>query len=270
MPDATSPVSSMDEHEIVRMIDAQRRTNPARRGWRCPSAEQVAAYLDQRLAADDKARFEAHLAHCDFCIGFVSSLVQQPEAKEQVEVPAALVRQAIDAVPKNTSAGRSWRWVLAPALASIVVVSAVLLKRPQPAQIRQPDVSAPTVSETSPPTSAPVAKSESRPAGAPEVRSLKTPSKSLQLLEPRSGSIVRAEELRFRWRPVSMAVYYEIRVVNSEGDPVWRAESAEPAAQVPGNLSFMPGKYFVWISAHLSDGRTLKSDTIAFQILSSG
>jgi hypothetical protein len=270
MPDTTSPVSSMDEREIVRMIDAQRRTNPARRGWRCPSAEQVAAYLDQRLAADDKARFEAHLAHCDFCIVLVGSMVQQPEAKEQVEVPAALVRQAIDAVPEKVSAGQSWRWVLAPALAAIVVASAVLLKLPQPAQIKQPDVSAPEVSKTSPPTSAPVAKSQSRPAGTPEVRSLKTSTTSLQLLEPRSGSIVRSNGLRFRWKAVSKAVYYEIRVVNSEGDPVWRAESAEPAAQLPDKLSLMPGKYFVWVSAQLSDGRTLKSDTIAFQIRRSG
>src|ERR1700756_3729791 len=107
MPDTTSPVNSMDEGEIARMIDAQRRKKPARRGLNCPSAEQVAAYLDQRLAADDKARFEAHLAHCDFCIGLISSLVQQPEAKEQIEVPAALVRQAINGVPEKASAGRS-------------------------------------------------------------------------------------------------------------------------------------------------------------------
>jgi len=268
MPDTSSPVSSMDEREIVRMIDAQRRKKPARRGLNCPSAEQVAAYLDQRLAADDKAPFEAHLAHCDFCIGLISSLVQQSEAKEQIEVPAALVRQAINAVPEKVSAGRSWRWVLAPALAAIVVASAVLLKPPQPAQIRQPDVSAPEVSKTSPPTSAPLAKSQSRPAVPSEVRSLKTPPTSLQLLEPRSGSIVRRNGLRFRWKPVSKTVYYEIRVVNSEGDPVWRVESAEPAAQLPRNVSLLPGKYFMWVTAHLSDGRTLKSETIAFEIAS--
>ena len=57
MPDTMFPVSSMDEREIVRMIGARKRTMPARRGWRCPSAEQAAAYLDQRLAGDDKAHF---------------------------------------------------------------------------------------------------------------------------------------------------------------------------------------------------------------------
>ena len=270
MPNTTSPVGSMDEHEIVRMIRAQSRSQLAHRGWRCPSASQVAAYLEQQLGAKDKARFEEHLADCDFCIGLVSSLVRQQKAEEPVEVPAHLVRGAIDAVPEKASAGRPWRWLLAPALATIVVGSAVLLKPPQPVQIRQPEVSAPVVSETSPPTSAPDAKSDSGPEGTPEVRSLKTPTKSPQLLEPRSGSIVRAKEFHFRWKPVSKAVYYEIRVVNSEGDPVWRAESAEPAAQLPDSLSLTPGEYFVWVSAHLSDGRTLKSDTIAFQIRSSG
>jgi len=270
MPDATSPISRMDERELVRMIRAQASSQPAHRRWRCPSAEQVAAYLDQSLAAKDKAHFEAHLASCDFCIGLISSLVRQQEVEERVDAPARLVRQAIDAVAKKAPAGHFWRWLLAPALAIIVVSSAILLNPPQPAQIRQPDVSGPVLSETSPPTSAPGAKSESAPAGTPEVRSLKTPTTSLQLLEPRSGSIVRAKELRFRWKPVSKAVYYEIRVVNSEGDPVWRTESAQPAAQLPDNLSLMSGKYFVWVSAHLSDGRTLKSDTIAFQIRRSG
>jgi len=268
MPDAISPVSSMDERELIRIIAGRERSQSAQRGWRCPSAEQVAAYLDQSLAAKDKTRFEAHLAHCDFCIGLVGSLVRQQETEEKIEVPAVLLRQAIETMPEKTSTRRSWRWVLAPALTTIVVASAVLLKSPRPAQFTPPNVSVPAEEKASPP--APVLQSKARPVRSPESRSLKTPAPGLQLLEPRSGSTVRGEELRFRWKPVSKAVYYEIRVVNSEGDPVWRAESAEPAAHVPGNLSLLPGKYFVWVSAHLSDGRTLKSDTIAFQIRSSG
>jgi hypothetical protein len=269
MPDTTSPASNMDERELVRKIRAQASSQPAHRRWRCPSAEQVAAYLDQSLTAKDKALFEAHLASCDFCIDLISSLARQQEGEEQVEAPPHLVRQAIDAVPDRASERRPWRWVSAPALATIVVASAILLKPPRPAQLRQPDVSAPAVSKTPPPTSEPVAKSESRPARTPEVRSLKTPTTSLQLLEPRSGSIVRGEGLRFRWKAVANVVYYEIRVVDSEGDPVWRAESTEHAATIPGNLSLRPGKYFVWVRAYLSDGRTLKSETIAFQIKSS-
>jgi hypothetical protein len=267
MCDTASPVSSMDERELVRMISAQKRVKPASPGWRCPSAEQVAAYLEQRLAGDDKARFEAHLAHCDFCIGLLSFLVRQQEAEEHVEVPALLVRQAVDAVPEEASASRSWRWVLAPALAAIVVASTVLLKSPQPAQFTPPDVPAPPVATTTPPMSVP--KSQSRPVRTPEIRSLTTPTTGLQLLEPLPGSIVRGEELHFRWKAVVNAAYYEIRVVNSEGDPVWRAESTGPTAQVPASLSLRPGKYFVWVRAHLSDGRTLKSETIAFRIGSS-
>jgi hypothetical protein len=267
MPDTTSPVSTMDVRKIVRMIRAKTLSQSAHRRWTCPSAEQVAAYLEQRLAADDKARFEVHLASCDFCIGLISSLVRQQEAEKQVEAPGLLVRQAIDAVPEKASARRSWRWMFAPALATIVVASAVLLKSPRPAQFASPNLSAPAVEQTAPP--GPVLQSQSRPPRTPEVRSLKTPASSLQLLEPPSGSTVRGEGLRFRWKAVAKAAYYEIRVVNSEGDPVWRAESTDAAAQVPTDLSLRPGKYFVWVRAYLSDGRTLKSDTIAFRIASS-
>jgi putative zinc finger protein len=268
MPDTTSPASNMDERKLVRMIGAQ-ASQPAHRRWRCPSAEKVAAYLDQSLGAKDKARFEAHVAGCDFCMGLVSSLARRQGDEERVEVPAHLLRKAIEAVPEKASAGRSWRWVLAPALATIVVGSAVLLKSPQPARFAPPEVSTPAVPGTSPLASAPAAKRESRSTKPPEVRSLKTPTRALQLLEPRSGSIVPGERLRFRWRAVATASYYEVRVVNSEGDPVWRAESTEPNAKVPADLSLQPGKYFVWVRAYLSNGRTLKSETIAFRIGSS-
>jgi len=243
MSDITSPLTSMDEREIVRMIRMQARDQSARRGWRCPSAEQVAAYLDQSLAGEDKARFEVHLASCDFCINLISSLVHQQETKEPIDVPAPLLRQAIATVPEGVPAGRSWRWVLVPVLATIVIVSAVLLKLPQPALVT--------------------------PSGTREVRSLKTQTTNLQLLEPRSGSIVRGQGLSFRWKAVAKIMYYEIRVVDSEGDPVWQAESTAPAAQVPSNVSLRPGKYFVWVRAYLTDGRTLKSETITFQIASS-
>lgn len=269
MPDATSPLGSMNELELIRIIAARRRSQSEHRGWRCPSAEQMAAYLERRLTAKDKTRLEAHLSHCDFCIGLISSVVRQLEKEKEVEVPPLLLRQAITLVPEKTPARRSRPWVLAtPALAAIVVASAVLLKQPQSSQIRHAELPPPAIFKTST-ISAPMAKSELTPAGKRQVRGLKTQTANLQLLEPRSGSILRSSELRFRWNPVSKAIYYEIHVVNSEGDPVWRTESTEPAAQTPGNLSLVPGKYFVWVSVQLNDGRTLKSETTSFVIASS-
>lgn len=267
MPDATPPLSSMDERELVRAIGAQTGSRSAHRGWRCPSAEQVAGYLELRLTPEGKARFEAHLAQCDFCIGLIGSLARQEEAKEQVEAPTHLVREAIEAVPQKTSAERSWRWVLAPALASIVVVSAVLLKLPKPPQFVVPQPSYPAAEKMTPPPAAP--QLQSRPARAPEIRGLKPTTSGPQLLDPRSGSVLPAAGLRFRWKAVADAAYYEVRVVNSEGDPVWGAESKDAFTQTPADLSLPTGKYFVWVWAHLRDGRTLKSGTIGFRIANS-
>lgn len=264
MPDATPPLSSMDERELVRAIGAQTSSRSAHRGWRCPSAEQVAGYLELRLTREDRARFEAHLAQCDFCIGLIGSLTRQEEAKEQVEVPAHLVREAVEAVPQKTSAGQSWRWVLAPALASIVVVCAVLLKPPEPLQFVVPQASYPAAEKMTLPQAAP--QLQSRPAKAPEVRGLKPAAPGPRLLDPRSGSVLPASGLCFRWKAVADAAYYEVRVVNSEGDPVWGAESKDAFTQTPADLRLRTGKYFVWVRAHLRDGRTLKSDTIGFQI----
>jgi anti-sigma factor RsiW len=49
----------------------------ARRGIACQElTELVTAYIDDALPARDRARFEAHLAGCDDCTGYVAQFVQ--------------------------------------------------------------------------------------------------------------------------------------------------------------------------------------------------
>jgi hypothetical protein len=254
----------MDEQELIRMIDARARKT-ARRTWNCPSDTAVASYLEQRLEQKERSRFEAHLADCDFCLGIIGDLVRQQRASEPVEVPARLVQRAIDAVPIKANWGLTWRWVLAPALAGVVVASAVLLRSPQPRH-SVPSASAPVVEKARPPVAIPQAQLQ-RPE-EPIVRSLKTAAPRLQLLEPRSESVVPREALRFRWRPMANAAYYELRVVNSEGDLMWQGQESKSSAQLPPDVSLRPGKYFVWVHAHLNDGRTIKSETTGFTIAS--
>jgi len=255
----------MDEQELIRTSTRAGKT--VRQRWSCPSDSQVASYLEQRLDREEKSRFEAHLADCDFCLGVIGDMVRQQRASEPVEAPARLVHQAIDAVPVKASWRLTGRWVLAPALASIVVASAVLFRSPR-ARDSVPSVSPSMVEKARPPAVTPQPQSQ-RPEKS-SVRNLKTSALRLQLLQPHSESVVPREGFRFRWRPLENVAYYEIRVVNSEGDLVWRGQESKPAAQLPPDLSLRPGRYFVWVYAYLNDGRTVKSDAIAFSIRNSG
>jgi len=255
----------MDERDLTPPIDA-RASKTHRRRWSCPGDNQVASYLEQRLQAKERSRFEAHLADCDFCLGIVGDLVRQRRASEPAEVPVRLLQRAIEVAPARSRWKVSSKWLLVPALASILVASAVFLRSPKQGKFVA-SVSAPTVETARPPASIP--QPQSRPAERQYVRKMTTSAPALQLMEPQAGSIVRREALRFRWGPVANATYYEIRVVNSEGDLVWQGQVSTPPAQFPPDLSLRPGKYFVWVRAYLNNDRTVKSDAVAFRIGSS-
>jgi anti-sigma factor RsiW len=74
----------------------------------CPGAQQIAAYVDGRLSADDTAGIEAHMATCDACLAAVGE-VRAILAAPAIMPPAALLDRA-----KRLGAGRqrrNWRAV---------------------------------------------------------------------------------------------------------------------------------------------------------------
>ena len=256
----------MDEHELIRIIDGPGKKT-ARRRWNCPSDSQIAGYLEHSLERKEKLRFQAHLADCDFCISAVSTLVRQQRASEPAQVPIHLYRDAIDIVPVNAGWRMPWKWLLVPALAALVIIAIIWRRSPQPERLVA-SAPLPAVAAERLPQAIPQV-----PLGTPEkqyVRKLATRRSALQLLEPAPDSVWEKQQVRFSWRPVANATYYEIRVVNSEGDVMWRGQESETTVQFPGNLSLQSGKYFVWVRAYLDDGRTIKSNARAFWIRSSG
>ncbi len=248
----------MDEHELIRTIES-RPQKIARRRWNCPSNVRVVAYLEQRLEAEERSRFEAHLADCNFCLDIIGGLVRQHRAPELAEAPAHLVDKAANALPAKTRWRISRQWILVPAFAVLVVASGVLLRSLQierPAASISAEQARPSVAVSQPP---------SRPPEEQYVRKL-TPVQMVEVLEPQPESVVLRERLRFRWKAVANVTYYELRVVNAEGDLLWQGQESNPTAQLPPDLPVQPGAYFVWVRAFLNDGRTIKSDPVPFTI----
>jgi hypothetical protein len=255
----------MDEQELIQILDGQGKRT-ARRRWNCPSDNKIASYLEHRLEAKDKARVEAHLANCDFCLSAVGELVRQQRASEAVEVTGPLLRNAIDLVPLKTGWTLSWKWLLVPALASVVLITAILQRSPQPERSGR-SVPAPTVEAKR--SAEEIPQTSSRPQEKQYVRKMVASAPGLQLVEPKLNTAWQKEALRFRWRSVANAAYYEVRVVNSEGDLVWQGQASDLSTQFPPDLPLVPGKYFVWVRAYLNDGRTIKSEAVAFRIVGS-
>ena len=252
----------MDDNELIRTIGSQ-SPKIVRRRWNCPPDTRVAAYLEQRLEPKERSRFEAHLSDCDFCLDIIGGLVREYRTLDLSEAPAHLVDKAANALAAKTGRRISWRWVLVPAFAALVVAAVVLLRSLQPER-PSASISAPAIEKSRPPVA--LLQTPSQPAEEQYVRKLTTPVEMVEVLEPESESVVLREKLRFRWKAVANVAYYELRVVNAEGDLLWQGQESKPTAQLPPDLPVRPGAYFVWVRAFLHDGRTIKSDPVPFTI----
>jgi hypothetical protein len=92
-------------------------------------------------------------------------------------------------------------------------------------------------------------------APAPETSPAEVRSKTGQLvapevLSPQEGSIVGREQIDFRWREVA-----------------GQGRTEETGAKVPGTVRIAPGQdVYVWVRAHVLDGKTLKSNPVGFTL----
>jgi hypothetical protein len=79
--------------------------------------------------------------------------------------------------------------------------------------------------------------------------------------------VVPGEGLEVRWRGVPGSLFYEVRLVTAEGTNVWEGRTEATAAPLPAGVGLLPGqKYYVWVRAYLSEGKTLKSAATGFRV----
>ncbi len=257
----------MEERELIQSL-ARGQGGASERTWRCPEEAQLAGFVEGRLDEALRRRVQEHVAGCNFCLGQVAALVRLSEAEPPAEVPAELlVRGRELAGSTKSSALFAWRWgAAAAALAGVVIVASVSLRPPQSVEeVRpQPAVSSPaTGTGAQPPTAVLPAASEPRSA----VRNGSAETAGLQVQSPREGAALPRSALEFRWKPVPQAVFYEVTVVNAEGDRVWEGRAETASLRPPATLALASEeKYFISVRAHLPDGRTLKSPVVGFKL----
>jgi len=212
------------------------------RAWRCPDEVTLAAFVDGRLPESARLRLQGHLADCGLCLGHVAAALRSRETPTP-EVPAPLLARARELAesPTDGTPAFAWRWRAISAAAGLMLVAAVLVWQ----------LSTAPAPETLP------AEVRSKPG------QLVTP----EILSPAEGSIVGREQLDFRWRGVAGTIYYEIQLVTAEGDVLWQGRTEETGTQLPGTVPIARGQeVYVWVRAHVLDGKTLKSDPVGFTL----
>jgi len=262
MPDTKSPGVTMARVSFFAKLfgggtGQKRRTG----GWFCPDTNLIAAYLDGSLEDARRARLESHLSDCEYCRSLVGD-VGKMQREAAPAAPPALVGKALDLVPQTS--GRS-RWIFAPLAAAgavaCTVVAALLLRTPEhPALPLAPTPAAPLIAKAGP-----LPKVSTQET----VRKLTPPQPLPSVISPRADSVLSGRSVDFRWKTVRHARYYQVQIVTFEGEPVWQGRSAGTNLSLPGDLVLKDGKYFVWISAMMENGRVEKSDPVGFRIASS-
>jgi hypothetical protein len=237
-----------------------------KRGWRCLDEEELAAYVEQRVAGREQERVESHLAACRDCRDQVGFLTRAEEEQALAPVPAGWLAGA-RGLDRPGAKGWMWTWswgAAATAVACLLVAGALWL-RPQPE-------TAPSVSGARPtPSPQVVAQAETKPLPpaqpAPMVRNQARAAAAPEVIFPKPHAIVAREGLAFRWKEVKGALSYEVRLVNAEGDVLWEQRVQGQSTKPTPTLALQPGETcFLWVGAYLPDGRTVRSKAIPFTI----
>jgi hypothetical protein len=270
----------MDENQIRELISTGRRE--LRTGWFCPNDNELAAYVTGQLDERKRKSLDEHAANCEACAATLAFLVKSSEWPDVGEVPAAALYRVRNLASDHSGAVWNWRWAIASAAAAclILVVALIALQfrarssatspgRDLVAQQHQPET---PVNHETPravvpqPVSIP---SNHKPKEPEVVKPLvRGPAQFVQpaLLFPREGAVLKPEQVRFSWKPVSMAALYEVNVVTEDGSFVAAPKTNETNIKLSGDAVSPGKKYFVTVVAHLNDGRTIKSEIVSFRI----
>ena len=210
----------------------------------CPGDAEIGAFIDAVLGGDEAHAIRRHLAECDFCLARVGFVSRSEEAESPDVGDDLLQRVRGLAMPQPPSGiARSWRWAAAAAaaaalLAFLFVEPWDLLERAEqgPGAVRE----------------------------APEATLLP------QILWPREAAVIpsgQLDHLELRWTGVPEAIFYQIHLVSADGDRVWEGRTETTHQRLPADLGVADGQtIFVWVQAHLTDGKSLQSEVVGFEV----
>ena len=234
------------------------RIFPRSHRFHCPDEHQLASYVEQQLIGAERERVESHLAKCDRCLQQVGFLVKQSQVSAG-DAPSLLVHHAkkLDTAA-HENLGFGWKRVSVAAALAVTVIGLVLWR-----EVR-PNTEHSVMVATAERPLAPAVRDKVQPTPDNAVRGFHAPDSHPLVLSPQPGAIVHATDFTVRWEPVPNSATYEVRIVTADGDLVWRKRVHENSV-TPPKQTLRPGlKYFVWVRAWLTNGKTQQSPAVAF------
>lgn len=260
MHDTNPPTVTMADENLPKQIWSTREGSG--RGWSCPSDQAMASYMDGALGEKQKSRIEVHLSKCSHCRQVLGGTIRAEREIELATPPLVAFNKSILAAPIKSDS-RLWFWVPAGAMAILVLIASATIflgYREQGFVFSPPSPSAPLVAKST-------AGQNPQSAVADVVRNLPTAAQStIRITFPQPGSVYGKQPREIRWTGVLEARSYEVSVVASDGDLIWKGETRNRFLAMPSELSLEDGSYFVWVTSYLPGGRTVKAAPISFVV----
>jgi anti-sigma factor RsiW len=84
---------------------------------------------------------------------------------------------------------------------------------------------------------------------------------------PPARAALRAETVRFVWRPIEASIGYRVVVKEASGAPVWSGEVTDTVLAIPDSVRLRAGTPYVWrVDGERTDGTTASSAEVEFRI----
>jgi hypothetical protein len=214
----------------------QRLTEPSAE---CPSDDLVASYLDGTLEPDARRRFEEHVAHCARCTELIGA-VMRSEALATDSADELLVARAFQLVSRRSRFRAASLWASAATLLLGIGLVATLGLPPQTTD------DAPTVRGS---------RLVDRGAEVPKIT------------VPSERTSIEPEHLAVSWSAVPAARYYEVRVLDDDGDVVTVQRVTGTEWNAAGTVDLRAGAdYYVRVDAFAEDNRPRSSEHVLFHV----
>jgi hypothetical protein len=261
----------MDRHDIINGLKEPfggafgPHTDPGlQRTEHCLKPEALAAFLEGNSGHKEFSAEKAHLADCPFCLQQLSRICRSQEDEAAAEVPNELLLQAeaLGPGPRGAEQGgaeqgetkpirrRPWFGSIpaAVAMAAAVVLAVGIF---------------PLTDDTiAPPVAA--------PQDAPTTRYADTSAAmNPRVLAPVAGSLIVPAEQVFHWSEVPGSLFYDVSLVDAEGEVLLRERVETTRWLIPDSLALHAGgEYYVRVDAYLDDERFLSSEHVMFSVRS--
>jgi len=230
--------------DLLKKLIRDSAVHGAERTVDCPGENVLAAALDGRLKASERAEFEAHASGCSYCIEVLARISRISASVEDEPVSEFVLARARRLAQKLNPIYRYSRW----AAAAVVVLSVIFVA----AQFK------------------PVATGTGLGTGPDrQVRNTNPDAYRPGILFPKEGTSIGVDGSVFRWSAVPDCLHYDVRVVAGDGSLLWQERVTDTQWRIPGDLQLVPGEdYYFRVDAYLAAAKSVNSPHVLFRIKS--